>query len=213
MKADKAIKAGHTACRRNDYKTALKIWRPLAMQGNAKAQFLIGFLYSGGKGVKKDYAEAMNWFRKAADQRYIDAQKWMAYMYETGFCGKRNYAEAVKWYRKAAAQGDTESQRMLSVMYSTGRGGLKKDHAAAAKWLRKAAKRGDINSQWHLAQSYRKGRGVKLDLVKAYFWLSLATAKDDDGGARELRSVTRKMTPAQIAKVQRGKGAKKVPSP
>jgi hypothetical protein len=38
---------------RKDYATALRLWRPLADQGNAEAQYAIGFMYAGGQGVRQ----------------------------------------------------------------------------------------------------------------------------------------------------------------
>ena len=40
---------------RRDYATALRLWRPLADQGNAEAQYALGFMYDGGQGVPKNY--------------------------------------------------------------------------------------------------------------------------------------------------------------
>jgi TPR repeat protein len=44
--------------------------RPLAEQGDAKAQFALGNLYYFGQGTLQDYVEAVKWFRKAAEQGY-----------------------------------------------------------------------------------------------------------------------------------------------
>ena len=51
--------AGVNAYQRGDYATALRIFRQLADQGNAKAQHNLGLMYSKGQGVTQDYAEAM----------------------------------------------------------------------------------------------------------------------------------------------------------
>jgi TPR repeat protein len=51
-----------------DHATALRLWRPLADQGNALAQRNLGFMYANGQGVPQDYAEAVKWYRLAADQ-------------------------------------------------------------------------------------------------------------------------------------------------
>jgi hypothetical protein len=50
---------------RADYATALRLYRPLADRGNARAQILIGLMYDEGKGVRQDYAKAASWYRKA----------------------------------------------------------------------------------------------------------------------------------------------------
>ena len=51
---------------RGDYVQALNILRPLAAQGNALAQYRIGFMYYNGKGVTQSYQEALKWYRLAA---------------------------------------------------------------------------------------------------------------------------------------------------
>ena len=44
--------------------------RTLAEQGDAAAQFNLGFRYDYGWGVPEDDAEAVRWYRLAADQGY-----------------------------------------------------------------------------------------------------------------------------------------------
>ena len=60
---------------RSDYATALRIFRPLANQGNAIGQYILGFMYSNGQGVSQDYIEAHAWFALAAAQGDKDAVK------------------------------------------------------------------------------------------------------------------------------------------
>jgi hypothetical protein len=55
------------AYNRGDYATALQLIRPLADQGDARAQSILGLMYESGRGVPQDYAEAVKWYRKAAD--------------------------------------------------------------------------------------------------------------------------------------------------
>ena len=57
-----------------DYATAMKEWRPLAEQGNADAQYNLGFMNSNGNGVPQDDVEAVKWYRLAADQGDADAR-------------------------------------------------------------------------------------------------------------------------------------------
>ena len=42
------FQAGHDAYERGDYETALKKWRPLAEQGDAEAQGILGWMYTEG---------------------------------------------------------------------------------------------------------------------------------------------------------------------
>ena len=57
---------GLAAYERGDYATALREWRPLAEQGNAKAQVNLGVMYETGQGVPQDYREAVAWYRGSA---------------------------------------------------------------------------------------------------------------------------------------------------
>src|SRR5215469_2355607 len=85
---------GTAAYRRNDYATALRLVRPLADQGNASAQALLGLMYALGQGVPQDYAAALTWYRKAADQGLASAQSDLGSIYEQGLSGKPDYAAA-----------------------------------------------------------------------------------------------------------------------
>src|SRR5689334_15696238 len=73
-----ALAAGRHA----DYVTEFRILRPLADQGNARAQFNIALMYARGLGTPQDYAEAVKWYRKAADQGDADAQYYLGFSYE-----------------------------------------------------------------------------------------------------------------------------------
>src|SRR5271165_4857071 len=75
---------GLNSYQREDYATALRLLRPLADQGDAFAQGLLGRMYTYGQGVKQDYAEAVKWFRKAADQGNALGQYEFGDMYLNG---------------------------------------------------------------------------------------------------------------------------------
>ncbi len=54
------------AYNRGDYVPAMKLIRPLAQTGNAKAQNLLGVMYHKGEGVARSSARAFMWFSLAA---------------------------------------------------------------------------------------------------------------------------------------------------
>ncbi len=64
---------GFDAYNRKDYKTAYKLWLPLAEQGDASAQFNLGSMYSNGLGVPQDYVLAHMWINLAASNGDEDA--------------------------------------------------------------------------------------------------------------------------------------------
>jgi TPR repeat protein len=103
------------AYNRGDYATALRLWLPLAVQGDVFAQFALGFMYDKGRGVPSDGVEAVRWYRKAAEQGDAEAQASLGNMYAAGRGVPQDYAPAVRWYRKAAERSVSASTCTISI--------------------------------------------------------------------------------------------------
>ena len=84
------LEDGSAAYDRGDYTTALRLWRPLAHQGDAPAQYKLGIMYAQGKGVPQDYAEAVIWYRLAAEQGLAPALRNLGVAYYKAD-GSRNW--------------------------------------------------------------------------------------------------------------------------
>ena len=76
---------GMTAAQKGDYATALKVWRPLAEQGDINAQYNLGQIYRRGLGVTQDYKEAVRLYTLAAEQGHAEAQNNLGVMYSKGY--------------------------------------------------------------------------------------------------------------------------------
>ena len=126
------------AYNRGDLETAVRMWRPLAAQGNALAQYNLGLMYGNGRGVVQDHKEAVKWYRLAADQGNAQAQFVLGAMYKVGEGVVQDYKEAVKWYRLAADQGNAQAQFVLGVMYEYGRG-VPQNYVRAHMWYNLSA--------------------------------------------------------------------------
>jgi len=96
---------GQAAYQRHDYATALRVWRRLAEQGSAPAEFSLGLIYSQGVGVPQDYADAVKWYLEAANQGNGAAQLKLGAMFARGRIAPKNNICALMWYNLAAAQG------------------------------------------------------------------------------------------------------------
>ena len=96
---------GWDAYERQDYKTAYKLWLPLAEQGDADAQVLLGFMYEKGQGVPQDYKEAVKWYRLSAEQGHAKAQYNLGLMYEQEQGVLQDYALAHMWFHIADSNG------------------------------------------------------------------------------------------------------------
>jgi len=56
------------AVKKRDYATAVRIIRPLAEQGDARAQYTLGVFYDNGLGVQQDRIISYMWFDLSAAQ-------------------------------------------------------------------------------------------------------------------------------------------------
>lgn len=132
-KADSIFKKGKAAFYREDYKTAVQLWQPLAASGHPAAQNWMGVMYQWGNFLKKDNKEAIKWFRKSALQRHVGGQYNLGFSYESGIGVKKNQVKAFFWYKKAADQGEPEAQWRIARKYQHGEG-VKKNLVQAYKW-------------------------------------------------------------------------------
>ncbi|PPK73319.1 Sel1 repeat-containing protein [Methylobacter tundripaludum] len=89
---------------RGRHEEALSLYRDLAEQGHAKAQFKLGVMYELGQGVAQNYVQAFDWYLKAAEQGEANAQYNVAVKYKTGQGVAQDDTKAAYWYRKAAEQ-------------------------------------------------------------------------------------------------------------
>ena len=101
--------AGMDAYNRGDFATALREWRPLAEQGDAKAQFSFGLLYENGDGVPRDYTKARQWYEKAAAQGDAKAQLYLGLQSSFGQGVPMDLVEAYMWYSLAAGNGNAHA--------------------------------------------------------------------------------------------------------
>ena len=135
---------GLAVYKRGDYATALKEWRPLAVKGDARAQYKLGNMYKNGEGVSEDDAKAVKWYRKAAEQGHVRAQYDLGRSIAGGQGTLLNGIEAAKWFRKAAEQGHAMAQYRLGLRYSMGTG-VPKNNVRAYMWWSLAAMNGIEN--------------------------------------------------------------------
>ncbi len=100
------LTVGLAAFEIEDYLNAFRLLKPIADQGDAEAQCLIGNMYQLGLGLEKDILEAIKWYKKSAKQGYGVASNNLAEILMVGEQGiDIAQAEAEKWYQKARKQG------------------------------------------------------------------------------------------------------------
>lgn len=86
-----------------DYEQIRQACEKAAVQGQARAQYILGYLYYTGRGAERDYEQARRWWEKAAARNNTDAMLSLGSIYADGTGVSRDPALARQWYAKAAA--------------------------------------------------------------------------------------------------------------
>ncbi|KQM63651.1 sporulation protein [Sphingomonas sp. Leaf17] len=141
------VKAGVDAWAKGDYFAAVKEWRPLAIAGDADAQFNLGQAYKLGRGVPLDPALAESWFRKAAVQGHAQAID----NYGLALFQANKKAEALPWLEKSVSRGEPRTQLVLGTMLFNG-DGVPKDWIRAYALMTRASASGLPAAQQTLSQ-------------------------------------------------------------
>lgn len=99
--------------RAGETEQALRIWRPLAAQGQVDAQYNLGVVHHHADGVRRDYAEALRWYALAAAQGDIEAQRAIGAMHMRGQGVKRDAAKGMHWMMLATARAHHEHMTVV----------------------------------------------------------------------------------------------------
>lgn len=144
------VKQGVDAWTRGDYKAAVQTWRPLAVAGNADAQFNMGQAYKLGRGVQADLPAAIEWFRKAAVQGHAQAiDNYGLALFQEG-----KKAEALPWLEKSVARGERRTQLVLGTMLFNA-DGVARDWTRAYALVTRSSQQGLPQASQTLAQMDR----------------------------------------------------------
>lgn len=151
-------------------------YKQAAAQGDPRAQYNLGVLYSMGNGVPQDYAKARQLWEQAAIQGNELAQNSLGSLYYTGRGVPQDDAMARQWFEQAAAQGDAGAQFNLGRLYTDGRG-VPQDDAKARGWYKQAAAQDHADAQYNLGVMYAEGQDVPQDSAQAREWFEKAAAQ------------------------------------
>ncbi len=169
-----AREEGLKAFRAGNYAQVLKLWQPLAEQGDTELQYNLGVMYSQGRGVEKDTQKAIHWLQLAASQGDRDALARLGKIYAL----QKKYTLAEPLLRQAAEQGQASAQYNLAVLYANG-WGLPEDQELALRWYYKAAEQGHPAAQFNLGVMHENGQGIPADYKEAFRWYDKAARQGD----------------------------------
>ncbi len=156
--------AGQSAYAAGRFIDALRIWRPQAERGDARAAFELGLLYDLGEGVGQDAAAAYTWYRRAAESGYVLGEFNLAVMFDSGTGTTRNPTEAALWYARAAAHGYARAEYNLAQLYQSG-DGVPRNLDMATSWYAAAQAHGLSEAARKLASIREEGRRAAVSPV------------------------------------------------
>lgn len=149
-----------------------------ALQGNAKAQRILGICYELGLGTTKNGQKAVEWMTKAADQWNVNAIDDLAGYYAKGEIVPQDYDKVVDLYMTAAYQ-DMGAVFMLGRIFWDGKI-ASQDKQAAMQYFTFAGEHGNVKAQFLLAVMYMEGKDiVPQDYAKSLYWFTKAAECGD----------------------------------
>ncbi len=110
------VKAGVDAWTQGDYERAVAQWRPLAVAGDADAQFNMGQAYKLGRGVPVDLPAALDWYRQAHAQGHERAtDNYGLLLFQQG-----RREEAIPIIRESAERGEPRAEYIYATSLFNG---------------------------------------------------------------------------------------------
>lgn len=110
------VKTGVDAWQSGNYQAAVAEWRPLALAGDADAQFNLGQAYKLGRGVPADLTQAEGWYRRAAKQGHLQAEDNLGLILFTA----NRREEAMPYILRSAERGEPRAQYVLGTAHFNG---------------------------------------------------------------------------------------------
>jgi hypothetical protein len=192
---------GLTRYAMHDHARAIEVLRPLADQGDAVAQEVLGKLHLSGEGTTRDNIVAFKLFLQAAERGRAEAQLELGRMYRDGVGISADGNLAIYWFDRAATQGASDAYNAIGELY-LGLPDVLDDAAAARRFFLSAANLNNARAMYNLGMIYLAGHGVTQDGIEAYKWFELSAQtgawQERDIALRALSTLRERLTPLQV---------------
>jgi TPR repeat protein len=180
------------AMRSGDFAEAYCIMRPLAEEGDADAQYNIGWMYLNGYGLRINDNLALEWWQKASAQGHSDASFSIGMLYSLGE-GEvpKDTNKAIDYYLMAADAGHEDAVAILKSMmlrderfigkrlYSIVRGRESMFGSVRHVKARKLNVRKGPSTEAKVVARLLKGEAV-LEVNRQGLWSQVIVLTDDD---------------------------------
>jgi uncharacterized protein len=162
---------GLTRYAMREHARAIEVLRPLADQGDAVAQEILGKIHLTGEGTTRDNIVAFKRFLQAAERGRAEAQLELGRMYRDGVGILADGNLAMYWFHRAAKQGTPDAYNAIGELY-LGHPDVLEDAAAARRFFLGGANLDNAGAMCNLGMIYLVGHGVTQDGIEAYKCLS-----------------------------------------
>ncbi|UKV15620.1 sel1 repeat family protein [Thalassospiraceae bacterium SW-3-3] len=153
-------------------------YRRAADLGDVSAMVNLADCYLHGIGVDVSILRAREWYEKAASDGDAYAQYNLSAIYQSGAEGiEPDPVLARKWMKLAAENGDPDAPYYYGHFLEYGIGGPE-DPAGAIVWYQKAVELDDTNGFAAMGRMHYYGEYTTEDLELAWYYLSIAAARD-----------------------------------
>lgn len=118
---------------RAEFDAAERELAPLAKNGDAKAQYVLGVMYLNGMVQPPSKTAALEMMIRSGELGFDRAYVELARMYREGHGVDQDFAKSFFWSMKAANAGDVGAQLQVADSLAFGHG-VKRDPGEAYKW-------------------------------------------------------------------------------
>ena len=183
----------------------------LAIDGDACAQFSVGFLFY----TQQEYEQSRLWYASAAEQGVTRAAFELALLYRDQLLDDPG-AERVRWMNMAAEQGLVHAQIELAIDYMENPGDSA-ERVRVMSWLEQAAQQGDVKAMYLLGWLYGNDASGVQDMAsddelgmhfsladdKALYWTCQAAERDHADAQMSLSDAYSYGRGTRVSQVQR----------
>ena len=152
-----------TALRRKNYARSIELALPLAISGEAQAQYLFAWMLEKGLGMRMDKCVAAVWYDRAARQGHALSQAGLARAYADGTGVAKNRDLAYRWQLTAERNGYTSEH----------------DRLADIGWKMTAAERKAIEASTDSGWEHRQYH-ADFQLIPDFVWDNVFSLDLDD---------------------------------
>lgn len=106
---------GLLAAKMGNFAEAIKLWKPLAEQGESHAQYNLGLIYEQEVGFQ-NFKEAFYWYKKSAIQGVLEAQYRLGFAYSVGQGVDDNPLAGLMWIIISLVGGNEKAAHLKNKL-------------------------------------------------------------------------------------------------